>query len=540
MDFDLIVVGMGPVGAAAANLAGLKGLKTLVVDKALEIYKNPRAMGMDHEVMRVLAEIGIADEIAPFVMPYRASEYHSTGSRIIKRIDAAQKPYPLGWAPNYVFVQPEIECALRAKAASYPHVEVRLETEVTAVESSEGMVSVALKGRDTAPQTVTARYVLACDGGASPIRTALGVELEDLDFDEPWLVVDVTLNEGAGAALPLTNVQYCETGRPTTFVVGVGQHRRWEFMINPDEAPEDVAKPEYIRQLLARWLDPDEYTLWRASTYRFHALVSRTWRLDNIFFLGDAAHMTPPFLAQGLCQGIRDASNLMWKLALVLSGQAGPELLNTYQPERVTHVKKTTLVTKEFGQLICERDPEKAAMRDEHLMQQMAANPGGTVRQSLIPNLVGGFLAPEPFTLQGELLPQSELRDSAGRRGLLDSFTGGSFRLILSADVDPTDVYRELESNPALVGLSVKLVKLNPSGSPAVGPDGFEDLNGVMTQWMSSRHCKVALGRPDHYVYGAGRSGTDAAGLLKAAGTALNRFSPADSARRDVPLTTLV
>ena len=332
MDFDLIIVGLGPVGAVAANLAGEAGLRTLVLEKSLTVFGKPRAMGFDQEVMRILGNLGLADKIAPYVMPYRPSEYRTTGASVIRRIEAAEPPFQLGWAPNYVFMQPQIEGVLRENLSRFPSVTVRLGAQVDAVSSGEAGASVTVvesTQESSKRHTYRSHYVLACDGGTSPIRMGLGLEMEDLDFDEPWLVVDVVLKDGCGSNLPATNVQYCEIERPCTFVVGPGQVRRWEFMINPDETPAQVMEPAFVRRLIARWLDESEYEIWRASSYRFHALVLRQWRSGRVFFLGDAAHMTPPFLAQGMCQGIRDAANLMWKLALVNRGAASPGLLDT-------------------------------------------------------------------------------------------------------------------------------------------------------------------------------------------------------------------
>ena len=174
MDYDVIIVGMGPVGALCANLAGMWGLKALVVDKSETVYTNPRAMGFDHEVMRVFGNIGLADEIAEHVMPYRPSEYRTTGSQLIKRIDAAKPPFPLGWAPNYVFSQPPVERALRGKIADLKSVTVELGSEVLSVDSTGSQADVRIQAKDGTERTVTADYVLACDGGTSPIRTRWG------------------------------------------------------------------------------------------------------------------------------------------------------------------------------------------------------------------------------------------------------------------------------------------------------------------------------------------------------------------------------
>lgn len=498
MDYDLIIVGMGPVGATAASLAGQWGLRTLVLDKSETVYQNPRAMGFDHEVMRTFDNLGLADDIAAHVMPYRASHYLNSEGALIRRIDAAKPPYALGWAPNYVFSQPPVERALRARLQCSESVEILLGQEVTAIEQSEQSSLVHIRGKDGIDFKARATYVLACDGGTSPIRTNLQLNMEDLAFDEPWLVVDVLLKEGAGATLPETNVQYCEPSRPSTFVVGPGRHRRWEFMINDDESPTDIVHPESIQKLISRWLPADDYEIWRASTYRFHALILERWRVGNIFFLGDAAHMTPPFLAQGMCQGIRDAMNLIWKLAIVCRGLSTKSLLDSYQPERAPHVRRTTEVAKEFGQTICERDAARAAERDIRLLESLKASPAGTVRQSLIPGLTDGFI--DSRAPAGELFPQPKVVDHHGSEDLLDRFTGQSLRLVIGKNfAQAEELLAALDDKPDWRDLPVRVVHLTESPKQE---NQYREYDALLEQWMALRNCQVLLVRPDHYVYG--------------------------------------
>ncbi|WP_329222140.1 bifunctional 3-(3-hydroxy-phenyl)propionate/3-hydroxycinnamic acid hydroxylase [Streptomyces sp. NBC_01485] len=521
-DADVVVVGLGPVGATAVNLAHDLGLRVVAFDRAAEVEKRPRAAGFDHEAMRVFAGLGLADAIAGHTMPYRPSEYRNADGQVIKRIDTAPPPHLLGWAPNYVFDQPHLETTLRRRLEGADGVDVHLGTEVTDVRLDEDGATVhAVDAADPAgrPRTVRARYVLACDGGGSPSRKRLGLRMDDLDFDEPWLVVDVRLRPGAGAGLPRTNVQYCEPARPSTFVVGPGSHRRWEFMINPGERPEDVTDPDFISALLSRWLTPGEYDLWRASTYRFHALVLKQWRVRRLFFLGDAAHMTPPFLAQGMCQGIRDASNLMWKLALRLRAGADDSLLDTYQREREPHVRQVTLTAKEFGHVICERDAATAAKRDVDLLAELAAWPEGTVRQSLIPGLHAGFLAPEGFPACGDLLPQPRVTDARSATGLLDEFTGSTFRLVLRHDTDPAAVESALRAHESADGFPIRLVRLVGGVEPVerVGPDEYREEQPVLDAWLGRQSCVAVLARPDHYVFGGVHTADDLDALLASA-----------------------
>jgi hypothetical protein len=363
---------------------------------------------------------------------------------------------------------------------------------------------------------VRARYVLACDGGTSSLRTRLGLEMEDLQFDEPWMVVDVLVNEELADRLPATNIQFCEPERPCSYIVGPGVHRRWEFMINADETPAGIQEPESIKKLLSRWLAPHEYVVWRASAYRFHALVLKTWRDGNVFFLGDAAHMTPPFMAQGMCQGIRDAANLVWKLAMVNRRLASPKLLDTYQQERLPHVRHTTLVTKQLGQVICERDPARAATRDADMLAEMAKSTGPVVRQSLIPGLAAGLLAPDDATgARGSLFPQPLVADNQGREALLDELTGLRFRVIAAAGVDLAPLQAQLDSWDKEAALPLVLARL-AGASGEVGQAEFRDKQGILQEWLLRHNCKVVIVRPDHYVYGGAASVGDALEMLGA------------------------
>lgn len=535
MDFDVVIVGMGPVGAVAANLAGMWGLKTLVVDKLHDIFEKPRAIGLDHEAIRVFGNIGIMDKIADAVMPYRTTEYQTTGSHVLKRIAPASSPYLLGWAPNYVFDQPSVERALRENLSLLPNVNVELGTEVISVVQEGKHSAIRLKTGTGVERVVMTRFVLACDGGTSPLRTALGLEMEDLVFDEPWMVVDVRVKPEVIERLPATNVQFCEVQRPCTYIVGPGVHRRWEFMINSDESPDDIQQAESIRKLLSRWLAPDEYELWRASTYRFHALVLKKWRQGALFFLGDAAHMTPPFMAQGMVQGIRDASNLIWKLALVKQGVATESLLDTYQEERIPHVRQTTLVAKELGMVICERDPAKAAKRDEMMLAEMAKSTGPTIRQSLIPGLTTGLLAPiGPDNVRGTIFPQPLVENSAGLVGLLDEFTGTQFRVVAASDVDLSSLEKEVSSWADGTASLITLTKVIGDADGNLKSTGdYREKQGVLRDWLAKQGCKIVVVRPDHYVYGGANTAAEGVTLLQALHQSLHKSTQDRKAASD-------
>ncbi|SFA92500.1 3-(3-hydroxy-phenyl)propionate hydroxylase [Pseudomonas sp. NFIX10] len=502
--YDVAIVGFGPSGAVAANLFGRAGLNTLVLDRLDTVYDKPRAIALDHEIMRVFQEIGVLDAVLPHVAPYPPSEYRGVRGPIIKRLDAAPPPFVMGWPPNLSFTQPPVEEALRNHALQHDSVTVRLGSEVTAI--SQHAQHVTLEVRDKNGSSVeNARFVLGCDGANSTVRRLCAIPLDDLDFDEPWLVVDVKVEPAALAELPDVNVQYCEPSRPATYVVGPGNHRRWEIMLHESEDPALMVQDDHVWKLLERWVKPGQARLWRCSAYRFHALVAHTWRKDRVFLAGDAAHQQPPFLGQGMCQGIRDVVNVAWKLARVLQGDASPDLLDTYQLERRAHVQRLTQTIKSLGQFICERDEQKALARDEKLIAEMGGTLRTTLRQDLMPALEQGFLSAVPHAARGTLFPQPR---QAGEGTLLDDVAGTGFRLFVSQAVSTTQL-ATVQDSVSYINLRIVRVINHAANSmlPADQDYGFIERDGVVSAWFSRHNCVAALVRPDHYVFGVVQDG---------------------------------
>lgn len=299
---DVLVVGFGPAGAVAAGMLGQKGHTTLVVDRLTGIYDKPRAIAIDHEIMRHFDNMGIADQVLPYVAPFTASQHFGADGQLIRRIDMVAEPYPLGYTPSMVFTQPPVEMALRHHADSFDCVTIELGTELINFTDTGDEVLATLKDASGNVRTVSARYVVGCDGAWSTVRQLSGMKFEDLVFDEPWLVVDVKVHEDAMENLPSTSAQFCNPARPTSFIMGPKNHRRWEIMLLPGEDPREMEKPENVWGLLSPWLTPRDGELWRAAAYRFHALVADEWRRGRVTIAGDAAHQQPPFIGQGMCQ----------------------------------------------------------------------------------------------------------------------------------------------------------------------------------------------------------------------------------------------
>lgn len=503
--FDVAIVGYGPAGAVAAALLGQQGLDVYVCERLQDVYQIPRAISLDHEILRVFQQVGVVDAIQPHCEPFTPSEYFGVDGQLIRRMTMVAPPYPQGYTPSVVFTQPPVERALRERVGQMANVKVELGVEMQRITQDAAGVTLQI---DTGGSTrqVRAKYAIACDGGSSTVRTQMDMPLEDLDFDEPWLVVDVLVNERGLAKLPKVSVQYCEPERPCTLVIGPGNHRRWEISLKPGEDPKQVATPEETWKLLARWLTPADGELWRQASYRFHALVAAQWRKDRVFLAGDAAHMQPPFLGQGMCQGVRDVTNLAWKLGAVLRGDvAGPmagALLDSYGAERKGHVRELTSRIKGVGAVICERDPVKARARDARLLAECGGVVQDTPRQDILPRLEAGLLSARQHAARGSLFPQPWLQQG-GQRKRMDAVAGNGWRLVRAAGAT---------SAPAsLPGLRVVDLHDTP------------ETEGVAAAWLRRHECVAALVRPDNYVYGVAADAAQTDALIEEAGAALGR-----------------
>ena len=444
---DIAIVGYGPVGATMANLLGARGVRTAVFERETAVYPLPRAVHVDGEVMRVFQSIGLHDQIIPDTAPIDGMRFLDRRGRTLFQGYTRHQPY--GFPASTMVYQPRLEDALRAGAARYPCVDVRLGHEVTAVTQDGDGVTLRVHDHDHDharagghTYEVWARYALSCDGARSLARKQAGIPLRDLGFHQPWLVVDTLLK--GDLALPTVSQQICDPARPVTFVPSAGAHRRWEFRLRAGERREELERPERVRALLATraGIDPERVDVIRATVYTFHALLAARWRDHRVFLLGDAAHQMPPFLGQGLCAGIRDAHNLAWKLHLVLRGVAAPALLNSYQQEREPHVRSIIRLAVWAGRVVGAAEP-LATPRDALLALLNRVPP---MRRALrhvnpaLPPLRGGVLSKGQRrgrrTPVGTVFVQPRVRGPDGATVPLDEALGPDFAVV-GYGVDP-------------------------------------------------------------------------------------------------------
>ena len=465
-EFDVGIVGYGPVGAVLANLLGQHGLTVALFERDGAPHALPRAGHIDGEVMRVFQAAGVADEIQRDLRVNVGMRFVDADGQVLIDWPRPQEVGPQGWHPSYRFHQPAAERALRAGVQRFPGHREHLRTEVFALDEEADAVRVRYEDLSRGRYgTARCRWVVGCDGARSTVRRFMGAELEDLGLHEQWLVVDVVLREVSERLSDFT-VQHCDPQRPTTVARGVGLRRRWEFMVMPGDDPLTINRPESVWALLAPWIGSDGAEIERAVVYTFHAANARPWRRGRLLLAGDAAHQMPPFLGQGLCSGVRDAANLAWKIAAVADGRAGDVLLDSYEGERSPHVRAFIEQAVRLGNLVGLRD-EAAARARNHAM---STNP--ELMKSITPRLGPGLHgnAPEPA---GTLAPQLAL--AGGAR--MDDVVGQRFAVL----AEPA-LWREtgLEVDERVV-----------AALPGEGLD-----------WLRTLGARAAIIRPDRYVLG--------------------------------------
>jgi 3-(3-hydroxy-phenyl)propionate hydroxylase len=496
--YDVAMVGYGPVGAIFANLLANHGLEIAVVERAAAIYDKPRAITLDHEALRVFQACGLADVMEQAIAPHNGTHYLGVDGEVIKMFDPMPRPYPLGWFPNVTFVQPEAEQALRDKLAGYKKADVFLSTTGLSLAQDDDAVSLRARTDTGAEFQIRARYLIGCDGANSLVRKHIGTGLEDLAFDECWMVVDALTSEPARR--PAKSFQYCWPQRPGTFVPGPRNLRRWEIKLLPGEDPEAAGHPDNVLKLLKGFTDTSDLSIWRSAVYRFHALLGQGWRDRRVLLMGDAVHQTPPFLGQGLCAGIRDAANLAWKLAFVLRGSADDALLDSYEVERKPHVRSVVASAKEFGKIIGELDPVAAVARDARLRTELKSGKAETIRQKFIPDLAGGLIAPGA-KLAGGLFVQPHARAADGQVRRLDDLLKPEFAVVTATHTAMSEMSEASLSNWQPLGGERVVIAVSGEASYRDGVMTVVETERLFADWMRQHAVEAVIVRPDRYVF---------------------------------------
>lgn len=488
VDVDVAIIGCGTTGLALGRLLELEGLRVAIIDRGRMPMARPRATHVDDETMRVFQTLGVQHLEKDFSLVGTYRHYDSKW-RIVMQMDMNRGLTEQGWQSDYMFHQPDFEAVLRGYAYNYAQASTYFGWEVTTLEDAGDSVLVNVREIATAQdRQIRASFVAGCDGANSSVRAFMGCAQIDHKATHRSLIIDITPFVAKDNLAGLTGRDAFIQGairNPLTFTPIAAPRMRLELMLRPDDDSAAFERTEKAYEVLSPWFSPDEYLLLRCDVYEWRSLTASPWRAGRVLLAGDSAHTMPPHLGQGMCSGIRDATNLAWKLGRVIRGDSPIDLLDTYETERQPHVDTYTTLSAQWANKI---EALVAPEEDPPVLRAEALRPrlGPGVRDDT--NELAGTLSAQPRTASGQLLD-----DVVGYR-----FAVVGDPAVLSGTTDRTKALLE-----------------------SFGAHVLEEFSGEVRDWVTGLGVAAVIIRPDRYLFGAAGNSAELNALVAALETTL-------------------
>jgi 3-(3-hydroxy-phenyl)propionate hydroxylase len=507
--FDVAVVGAGPSGLMTANLLGRFGLRVCVLEAGADLIDYPRGVGMDDETLRTFQAAGLVESVLPHTVPHQLLVFVDAKQRDLARL--APPTAEFGWPRRNGFVQPLADRVLYEGLARFDSVEVRFSSRVTGITQDAEGVDLTVSQPD-GDRIVRARYVVGADGGSSATRKALGLAFEGTSASANWLVIDLR-NDPLGRP----GAYVCADPRRPYVSISIPHGiRRFEFMLKPGETEAVAMTDEFVARLLEPHVPWAAVDIIRRRVYTHHSRLAESFRSGRVLLVGDAAHVMPVWQGQGYNSGIRDAMNLSWKLAMLLRGQAGDGLLDSYESERRDHVRAMVSLSTWVGRMVSVTNRAGATARNL-FFRGISVAPAAkryivTMRFKPMPTLAEGALtrigSPGEATPVGRLFIQPTVCTREAPSIKLDDALGAWFALVVWNN-DPRAVL-DKDAQQRLDRAGVRLVAARPAVQlrwEEAEPDDsvlvVGDLDGALKRWFDAHPESVVLLRPDRIVGGA-------------------------------------
>ena len=504
---DIAIVGAGPVGLMIANYLGQCGVNVTLVEKLDSLIDYPRAIGLDDESLRTFQAVGLADNVLPHTTPWHAMRFMTPKGRCFA--DIQPKTDEFGWSRRNAFIQPLADRVLFEGLQRFDNVKVLFGRELDGFEQSDSGVQLTLKNAEGRSERLQAKYLIGCDGGNSLVRRSLGISFEGKTAPNQWIVVDI-----ANDPLSTPHVYLCcDPVRPYVSAALPHGVRRFEFMVMPGETEAELSKPENMRKLLAKVLpDPDRIELIRSRVYTHNARLAGRFRQGRVLLAGDAAHIMPVWQGQGYNSGMRDASNLAWKLSLVIKGLANDRLLDSYELERRDHAKAMIDLSVLAGHVLAPPKRWQGTLRDgvSWLLNYVPPVKRYFVEMRFKPMPQysrGALIVPsEKGSPVGKMFIQPKVLTDAGATVLLDEVIGENFAII-AWGCDPTwgltaaqiAQWKALGTRFIQVLPDVQLRAPSDAGNDVIR---VGDSSGRLREWFARGSSSIALLRPDRFLAG--------------------------------------
>jgi len=504
---DVAIVGAGPVGLMIANYLGQCGVNVTLVEKLDSLIDYPRAIGLDDESLRSFQSVSLADKVLPHTTPWHAMRFLTPKGRCFA--DIQPKTDEFGWSRRNAFIQPLADRVLFEGLQRFNNVKVLFSRELSSFEQSDSAVVLNLTDQNGRSERLNARYLIGCDGGNSLVRRSLDISFEGKTAPNQWIVVDI-----ANDPLSTPHVYLCcDPVRPYVSAALPHGVRRFEFMVMPGETEAELSKPENMRKLLGKVLpNPDNIELIRSRVYTHNARLAGRFRQGRVLLAGDAAHIMPVWQGQGYNSGMRDASNLAWKLSLVIKGLAADSLLDSYEQERRDHAKAMIDLSVLAGHVLAPPKRWQGTLRDGVSWLLNYVPPVKRyfleMRFKPMPQYTrGALIVPsEKGSPTGKMFIQPQVLTDAGTTVLLDEVIGENFAII-AWGCDPTWGLTAAQITQ-WKNLGTRFIQVLPDVQLRAPSDAGDDVirvgdsSGRLREWFARGNSSIALVRPDRFVAG--------------------------------------
>ena len=476
--FDCVIVGFGPVGALLSLFLSKQNLKVAIIDKNKEIYPLPRAIHFDEEIMRIFQMIGLSEKISSIArIGTKGMHFVDDNNNLLMVRKGSERVGDQGWQKSWYFHQPELEKVLRKEVKSSKLVKCYLGFQAKSIKQDDCEVQLTcVENNNKKELCLKSRFLIGCDGANSIVGSYIGGETIDYGLKEKYLVVDLKVDNRFKKVndLPDYTVQHCSLKRPATRCYISKKRRRWEIKVLPSDKENEIKKEKNIWKFLNKWIDKRCGYIERAEIYTFKSTIKKNWFKGRVFLAGDSAHLSPPFLGQGMCAGVRDVASLSWRLHCYLKQGFPKSILKSYQTERLPHVKKFIQLATECGRIMS--DPKINLKTNKKGNTKLFDFPR--------PRLEHGFF--KRSELSGTLLPQFIEKNVKTDERLKYNF------ILLSRVPGQQKLSHNLKR-------FVKTIKAS----------------GEIRNWMENNGQLAVLIRPDKYIFSGAKNEIEVSDLLE-------------------------